>query len=726
MTNPYAFGQLATAFTTATTHDDPEIRRRADLRAHQWFQTIDAIRTGRVAVGSRTPVAGFPAWVTLTVARGGFATGEAAAETPSDPDEIARAEHLRITPTRSALFRYWLTDEGIDELWRLLDSGEYRVDVPEDAALLTVAWLLRSEAPAGAFDVLDAITPFSDRLRFAPKRASASTEPPDHVHRLTARQAADALRARTPKIAVETQREALAVWNPFGDRLLSHWLERFDDDGRLAVAASPLWIARSSALADEYATLAQQHTLCTKHRNPRQNLAVMIRMLGPVVSGADLSPREVGQLETSVNAAVRKRGIPGSTSHATLRSAQLAVAAAPSHSRLAAVVAERLDTSDPIAGLADPALFVGGVDPAEAYRHEVEPGSPMPAAVRRIVARARSSTIRDLLDRGVVPSAEVLAELTPQLTATVMAAPFGDESLARLAAADYRAFRRRRSLLLTNFAKQVQFAELPWVQAVQAHAVGPPEQARAVATLLGSLALDHFPSTLLPNALIREIAQLMASAGTPTPLVEELAADIFMGQFSDKFRQSAVVAADVLGDSLYTRYYAIDWNQVRRLGPESTMSFSELCRRRSASPPSNAGWSVAANGMVIEQAQILTTHNLAVLVANGVRPTRAWTDLANDAITRVSELFIRASRQERRLPTIKDAAYSWRQAVFYLSLAEPEAATEAINNARSSANLHPLAVDLVDTVAAVCAGASNGHEPFVGWTVGRHWVEVRL
>jgi hypothetical protein len=40
-------------------------------------------------VGSRTPVSGTPAWVTLEVAHGGFASGQLVAETPLRADELA-------------------------------------------------------------------------------------------------------------------------------------------------------------------------------------------------------------------------------------------------------------------------------------------------------------------------------------------------------------------------------------------------------------------------------------------------------------------------------------------------------------------------------------------------------------------------------------------------------------------------------------------------------------
>lgn len=172
---------------------------------------------GRVSVGSRVPVRGLPSWVTLEVLRGGFATGNASAQVPLQADEIALARRLGIPPARRLIFGYFLTDAGLQDLYELLDSGAYRVEIPEDAALLTVAWLVRAGDREAALDILDVVSPFAEKFRLAPKIANAPTSPPEFVYRITVGEAASALRARKPNHRVEMQREALAVWNPFGE-----------------------------------------------------------------------------------------------------------------------------------------------------------------------------------------------------------------------------------------------------------------------------------------------------------------------------------------------------------------------------------------------------------------------------------------------------------------------------------------------------------------------------
>ena len=740
MTNGYALGQLGKAFLTATTHENPDVRRHADRRAQRWAQTLERMADGRVDVGSRVPVRGFPAWVTLEVLRGGFATGSVLAEVPLQADEIALAQRLGISAARRLIFGYFLTDAGLEDLYDLLDSGAYRIEIPEDAALLTIAWLVRSGDRADALDLLDTLSPFAEKLRLAPKAADASVSPPDHVFRITAGEVADALRGRKPNPRVEVQREALAIWNPFGDRVLAHWLEQYRD-GRLVLDGDPAWRASAAALVAEYDRLATVHKLCTKHSKPKENLAILLRALMAIGAGEDLSAREMGFVRCAIERQVAKRGRPASEAHSALRDRERVVATAPAHVQLAAVAAARVSGLDPAEGIEHPEDFIEDVTSEEAAQSGAAEGSSMPPSVPRLLTRAHSAPVEKLLEEGVVPSAEVLAALVPRISASVVASGFADDALARLAAANYRAFRRRRSLLLVNLEKQIQITELPWVRAVAGHSHATTDEAMAVAQRVGALALDYFPSTITPNPLVQELQHLLSVAGHDVPLVEELAADIFMGRFSDKFRRAAQTAALVVGGTLYARYYGIDAEQIlalarpvknqtssrwtwRRTRPtEPGPSFGDLCSARAHRTP-DGGWSVAANGTIIEQSQVLTTHNLATLVSIGIQPSRAWHELARDAVDRTSALLDLASRQRRPLATVKDAAYAWRQAIFFLSIAAPADAEEFLRGEYLAAAGPRVMGELLNGLRRAELGEplADGHVPFLGWTVGRHWI----
>ncbi|WP_426569126.1 hypothetical protein [Streptomyces canus] len=749
--NPgYASGQLARALATARTHQDPDTRRRAQDKSRAWRAVLAGMANGLLAIGSQTPVAGLPAWVTPEVVRGGFATGEALAGGPLRPYETDVARRAGIPEDRRALFAYWLSEDGLGRLYDLLDSGRYEVTVPEEAALLTVAWLARAGETQAALALVEELVPFADRLRFAPPPADRPAPDAAAVHRRTVGDARHDLDRRLPSRAVETQREALAVWQPFGDELLAHWLETAEDGQVLARTPDAGWHERGEELLRRYRDLARRHTYCTKHLNPKQNLAILRGALEETLAHRPLDARRLGLLRHAVTSMVRRRGLPGSPELTALRREQAAQAALPSHHALAQLVLRRLSGLPPEEGVGEVEPLLAPVSEEEARETGLPAGAAIPHALRRPVEAALSAPIGTLVERGLVPSAEVLAELVPQLVAATTAQAYPDDSLRTLAAAHYRAFRNRRSLLLLNLERQVRVEELPWVKAVAGWR--SDTEAGEVSALalrqLGELAVQAFPGTILPNPLVRELSVLARQADLGAPLVEELAADIFMGTFTPKFLAAARVAAELLGGgSLYERYYAIDYRALRNLAiaeageaqtrtirPRTSPGFAQLCAERAGSSSSRARWgfgSVAANGTVIEQAQILTTHNLATLVHRvGIAPATGWEDLARRSFDTVCRLTARVHGNPRPLSTVKDAAYAWRQMLFHLSLCTPREQARTLDWLSEELTRRPghVAVRLTPALTGLRQVTQGGSPEdgegrrLLGWTTGGHWM----
>ncbi|MFJ2744844.1 hypothetical protein ACIO3O_34890 [Streptomyces sp. NPDC087440] len=735
----YAADQLAKALATAGSHPDAATRERAAARGKRWQAVLAGIAEGRLSIGSRTPVRGLPAWVTPEVVRGGFATGTASASGPVLPYETEAARRCGIPATRGALFAHALTEPGLDALFALLDSGRYEVAVPEEAALLTVAWLVRAGDVASAADLVEVLAPYVDTLRFLPRPSAVPAGRADLVHRRTVADARGRLEARLPNTAVEKQREALTVWNPFSDELLAHWLTDPDD----------AWYAHGDALLQRYRALAAEHTLCTKHRDPKGNVGILIGALTEVSARRPLDARRTGLVRTAVDSMVRRRGLPGSERHTALRGTQAAQAALPAHHELAHLAARRLAALPQESGVEDTGPLVVEVSAREAGESGLPAGAPLPVPVRRVVEGTLSAPLATLVERQLVPSAEVLAELVPQLVASTTARTYEDGPLRTLAAATYRAFRNRRSLLLLNLAHQVRVDELPWVRAVAAHRSPDADAALDALRELAGTAVRAFPGTILPNPLVRELSVLARQAELDAPLVEELAADIFMGTFSPKFLKAAQVAAELLEGSLYARYYGIDYAALReppvarpdkgsrpgRKTPRTAPDFAALCATRAGGGAHS--WSVAANGKVIEQAQILTTHNLATLVHRvGVRPGEGWDALALRCFTTVCRLTARVQGSPWPLPTVKDAAYAWRQMLFHLSLCAPAARDRVLAGLSAEAARHPahVAARLAPALAGLRLVVSGGEfaadgtadsgraQRFVGWSTGGHWM----
>lgn len=91
---------------------------------------------GTLTVGSRVAVAEVPAWATLEVAKGGFATGRLLAEGALQPHEQALLSRLQRDDTGSAravLNAWYLGEEGLAELRRMLQTSSCRSRSPRRA-----------------------------------------------------------------------------------------------------------------------------------------------------------------------------------------------------------------------------------------------------------------------------------------------------------------------------------------------------------------------------------------------------------------------------------------------------------------------------------------------------------------------------------------------------------------------------------------------------------------
>lgn len=683
----YAYAQLARAVRAAVDAQGPEAEQNARARMEAWVRVLSGMADGSVRVGSRKPTE-LPEWATLEVVRGGFATGRAKAESSLRPDEVERAARLGIEPSLASVFASWLTPEGLAELDRMLVDGAYAVPLPEDGALLAVAALIRLGDEKGARALLAEITPFADRLHFTPIPTRPVPERGTKVFRQTAEEVAESLERRQPRRDLVAQKEAIEVWLPLTDQVVEWWAGRevIGDDDRSAAAD----------LVSAYDIAAATARWCGKYRNPKENLPILVGELRRVVAGelTEPSPR-VWHVLASIEA---KRGLPSSARSQRIRASQRGFAGRPLYAELAHVVAERLRELRPDDGVEDLAPVTAGLE--------------LPTSVARVAGRARVAEVEELVEDGTLPSAETLALLVPQLSAPTVGATIPDPTVRRLVAEIYKAFRRRRSLLLWHLQSQVRLGELPWAAALLAHGDGAEVEASTAGALrLGTLYFNHFPGKLVPNNLVEEFRTLTADA--QLPWLKELAADIFEGRFSPVYVAAGRLAAKHLKGSLYERYYGIDYGAVvasrdkpRRWGKHPGLTdFDRMC-----GCGDDEQWSVARNGKIIERQQVITTHNAITLVELGCRPSRGWDWTAVEAARDAFRLLTVAARQERPLATIKNAAYAWRQAVLYWSMAGRVdiEALKAVPGADGD-----RAEEVVAGLTRCLAG--DEFQPFTGW-----------
>ncbi|MGW2822701.1 hypothetical protein ACWC24_17090 [Streptomyces sp. NPDC001443] len=143
---------------------------------------------------------------------------------------------------------------------------------------------------------------------------------------------------------------------------------------------------------------------------------------------------------------------------------------------------------------------------------------------------------------------------------------------------------------------------------------------------------------------------------------------------------------------------------------------------------------------MIEQAQILTTHNLALIAGPvGVSPQSGWAAPARSAFATACRLAARIHGNPHPLRTIKDMAYAWRQALFCLSMATPDEQGTTLAQFDDDAARYPdhARTRLAPVLAGLrlvhaCGDLSPDGGPtnssarrLLGWApAGRHWLQA--
>lgn len=740
---------------------------------------LEGLLSGQFAVGSRQPMADAPVWATPEVVTGGFVTGQLLAGGPLRPHEKEIASRIRAEAAddkRQKLNAWFLSDAGFSELTERLSSGRYDIDVPEEAALLVAAWMAQNGAADEARELVEVIAPHFALLRFYPKPAERTMPQGARIFLESVGTVISRLRSIQPNPLILAQREAIQVWMPLYEKLVALFLETVrgeapgiqpDSEGRWAsretgrfylIGGWPClnyaadWRERARTVVAAIVQARAAHKLCRRPDDARDSFA---RLLGYLRKCSDdpasLTGRDVGMIRLILARHVASRGLPGSPQHETASARQLSQIVKPMLHQVAGIVAQRMGNLPADVGLDDNTVILQPVSAHEADTTGVAVGTEVPVSIAGKVERCLCDTSDVLIERGIVTSGETLARVIPQFTASLRASAFGHPQLRALYAATYRAFRRRRSLLLFNLEKQVQIEELPWVAAIERRRqqdLTSRDLSRQTLKDVAALTLRAFPQAIIPNKLLQEFRALSKGGELSLPFVEELAADIFMDDFSPKFTQAAKQAAAFVEGTLYARYFGLDCAAVMRLpetkpGPRRwsffqreapANPFAALCIQRAAAAEGKP-WDVARNGMVIEQSQILTTHNLALIFgALGLEADLQpeLRDMAERCFRWLCRrLQVRSDKWHAKLIMLKQTAYAWRQMIFILSRLPHEEAGQFIVWAEDhlreqSADFHARFIPALRGLALVHGGSplddTGDVRRFLGWTQARHWL----
>jgi hypothetical protein len=691
----YAFLNLAKALSA-----------ESSKKIRQWRDVLAAMKAGDLTVGSRTPVAGMPKWATPEVVRGGFATTAFAAGGKLRPHEVAKAEELGlqtsdVSRARLALNNWHLTDEGLKKLSQQAAAAEFAAQTPEETALLTVCLLLEHD-PDAAEEILAEITPFFDRLRFYP--APCAARKTDGAFVRSVQEIRDQLSGKVPREQIVVQHNTLTRWIPLYDRLID----------LLAEHESEGWTIRVDDWCADYDQALTAPT-AQRWKKPTGQLQRARRALLALRRGGD--PND--NVETIIKRHRLKYGI--AEERRAHRQSQAEQDVKVWHDAVAKIVAARLAKLPLDMGVADPSSVTGPIGPDEEVVGGPS-GAQLPRSFERGIHSARMASIDELVEGGQIGASEVLAKVLPQITSSIYASGLPTEAEAEVCRTLYRAFSNRRSLLLLNLKSQVRLEELPWAQALLRRRDGEHDAKEIplqALTELVRLSLTHFPHLIFPNTLIQEFSMLAKLADLEIPFTNEIAADIFMGAFSEQFAKAANVGLSYYAGTLYARYYDLP-DQKR------TLRLAEICAER-AGVRKTRNWSVSSNGMIIEQQQIITTHNLAQVLSVLDLSDLRFEDMALRCFEWI------CWRQQTpltdwraKLQMTKNTAYAWRQMIAFMSELTPAEQGVAFESIESTAGNQSteyqarFAPALAGLGRAISGETPSSDEVFLGWVQGIH------
>lgn len=739
-----------------------------EKRRRIWSRALTSKAGSRTDATSHAPGRKRQSRVASETAHGAPATGDLTDDTPllaHETERLAIIEAPDGATPRAILNGYFITQNGREELGRMLESGRYRIDAPEEAALPAVHWFLVNGETHRAYETLRAIAPFWDRIPFYPTPTDRARLSSRTLSLETAAETVRRLRAKKPSRQMAAMKETLVRWVPMYDRAVALFLStvrgpipRFgrNEDGTLARQANgqPVveggwpcqiftrqWKGRAEALLADYERERSEHPLAKGPDRPKGNFARLRHYLQICIDDPKaLTGRDVGVIRKILASFVSRHGTLGSPRLNRVRRAQARDAALPGPDVFAHVIAERIDRHAALGGLDTIADELGPITDAESQTTGLAVGTPIPKRVTSSARRCLEGTLDTLTEAGIISSAEVLAGLVPRLAGAAKANAIESPALRRLYEEAYAASHRRRTI--------APIEDLPWITAMEP-SLTSNYASRYVSyeTLreLARTALVSFPQTITPNALVNELRTLVAAAELPLRLTNTFTAGTGACRFDENHLLSARQAIPVISDTLYHRYYGLPLDALASLddvtrGDERAAShspgYTELCRQLAGvdddTPP------IAQNRATIEQSQILTTHNLAHLV-NGLKLTDelALTSLASECFAWICRTLQTVPGSERqRLRAVSNAAHAWRQMVFFLAVAPAGTLSSFLDwaiahLAEQPGDLPSRFAPAMEGLTLVATGGTldadgthgSGARRFVaGWATGDHWL----
>lgn len=599
-------------------HDNSQDEWEKFKHYERWYEFFLKLLNGDIKVGSRTPLRNIPAFLTLDVLHGGFASGRLAAGGPLMPFEIDIVKNKcigepsgssyegKLKDLRKALNRYHLSPDGLRRLHGMLHEGLYRIVYPEESALLVLVWMLERGEIESAKGLVSTIAPYFGEVRFYPQPCCTPVTLDLKCSILTVcdfKRVVSDMRVSKGNLSYAINKLIIEDLAPAYDRLISIVLSTCKPGSSdllpFSVRPTRQLVAGFKDLSRRFEGIQQVydsfHVLARRPRKQMKQLGDS-RYCGIILKAAALffeskscahsrtAAKSIQRILRQIRDESRRglpsedffysgtslEGLPAKLKEFRLRQRRTTQA---DHQLVSQnwkdMSIARVETmmSDENAGLDIVQPLLTPVTGIEERDHGIKKGTPLLPVLSRMVQKLKRGTIEELFERNLIPSMEVLASLVDGMLGSAEAQWNGNTELRRLYASTLSAFRHRRSLLLLNFESQVRFHELPWAQRLaEVRLETSGSSHRELSKLLCKLirtCISRWPHVIIPNKILSALDHVAKNISDVSEkkrwigLTPELAADIFMNGFVPKWCKHTLVAKDKLKGSLYDKYYSL-------------------------------------------------------------------------------------------------------------------------------------------------------------------------
>ncbi|KAI0565929.1 FHA domain containing protein [Gracilaria domingensis] len=697
---------------------------------------------------------------------------------------------VQLHNVRKSLNKYFLSPKGLEELYDLLKSGRYHCLHPEEAALLVMVWMLERGDVQLARGLVSTIAPYFGDVRFYPHLSSA----PQSLDLKCSLLTVGAFKRRISDMGVSKGSLTYAVNKlivedlaPSYDMLISLILATYKKgafdllpfevrpSNNMVAAFKTLFrhFEKVQGVYDAILHLAKQPRKELKQLGQSRNCGKLLRIAKAFVES---KKRRVMRIERTYTQKIlnqirfiSRRGLPSVwTPGDSFRNGRLSLNELPPKlksfrerqrrttqaehklvsqdwKKLSMARISKMSTDDQT-GIDDVRPLTQPVAETEAELYGMKRGADVPSSILRMAEMLQKRTLNAMFEKELVPSMDVMAILLDQILGAAKAQCHGPVEMRRLYVSLIGAFRRRRSVLLQNYKAQVSVDQLPWfhrLEEVQRENADVNNRGNSeLFCELVRICISKWPDVMMPNKMVTALDQIARDFSVSTAqgswigLLPELAADIFMGEFTSKWCLHAALTKNMMTSSLYGKYYGTGkrkslWDGIEELQFDSRLDcdqFASLCTKRASQREVHG--SSARNGAIIEESMILTGQNypylLQMLVFHGKRfESKEFLEICFRCFEHLKKTLIPALDKktpwQTRKQITKNVAYGWRQLVILVSSMNCREVehffrhTVSLQEAIGGCTLQRALVDL----RAVWMAMQNE-----GWT-GRSWKPLR-